>query len=164
MKNDLIENLNLVFISWFMKTNKHVSVEDLTSKREEIMKNVFFAEILIKRLAWAKVDVVIPDELLIIISACAETPAEVLMITTDIFDDIMNIHNYDKLPVGYVITPTDFSHAFPFNYPITSIYKEMKDRYNKKWDNQKIKPEDMKDYIIDNMYDTKEFWEKYKNT
>ena len=147
----VLENVSNVFVYWNLMAN---SDNYVPCKGDEELEDFFFVKLIKKKLEWAGIDIVIPDALSVILSYCAETPAEVQMIMVDILDEVL-IANNNSIPRGYVITPTDFSMAFPIRFPITSEFPSVKEDYNNKWDAQKVDGA--------NSYDTPEFWEKYKN-
>ena len=156
---ELLLGISKLFLTWTSEEFKG-DKEKLKEYDPEVA-DLFEVQILRKKLEWAGVDVIIPDYCALIIASCADTPAEVQMIATEILDAAMQNNNNDKLPRGYVITTNDLCNAFDQAFPIVSIYPQIKEHYDKKWDDQKIKD---RTGIIDNQYDTLEFWEKYKNT
>ena len=123
--------------------------------KDEILKSSFLAKVLAKKIEVMGLDVIVSNELLSIIVLCSETPAEVQMIFTDILDGVLEAYKIDKLPKEYKITPFDFVYVYPDKFPITCLYPDVKERYNKKWDDQKINGI--------NSYDTYKFWEKYRS-
>ena len=150
--NKVLEDVSKVFMYWNFMAN---SDDYVPCKGDEELEDLFFVKLIKKKLEWAGIDIVIPDALSIILSYCAETPAEVQMIMVDILDEVLTA-NDNSIPRGYVVTPMDFSMAFPTRFPITSEFLIVKEEYNNKWDAQKVDGA--------NSYDTMEFWEKYKNT
>ena len=120
---------------------------------EEIAQQ-FLVKVIRKKLEAVGVDVVIPDYLALILNTCATNPAEIQMITVDILKQVLK-NNKNKIPVGYVITPNDFSAAFPSKFPLIEEDSYIRERYDKIWKKHKIGNH--------NMYDTKHFWRKYKN-
>lgn len=161
-KPDVLEYVEKAFLSWTYNSCFYPDASANTSKREELIKSSFYAKLIIRKLEWAGVDVVIPDELLGIVVLCSSTPAEVQMIMVDVLDAALERNRFDTFPKGYVLKSFDFSYAFPNEFPITEVYPSMKERYNKKWDDQKI-PADKRKTATDNLYDTMEFWEKYRS-
>lgn len=161
-KPDVLEDVEKLFLAWTFKGIFSHEETDHTSKRDELIESSFYAKLLIRKLEWAGIDIVIPDELLGIIVLCSSTPAEVQMITVDIFDAALERNSFTTFPKGYVVKSFDFSYAFPDVFPITDVYPSMKERYNKKWDDQKI-PADKRKTATDNLYDTMEFWKKYRS-
>lgn len=122
-------------------------------KYDEEIAQQFLVKVIRKKLEAVGVDVVIPDYLALILSTCATNPAEIQMITVDILEQVLK--NNKKIPAGYVITPNDFSAAFPRKFPLIEEDSCIREHYNKVWKKHKIG-----NY---NMYDTKRFWRKYKN-
>lgn len=150
--NKVLEDVSKVFMYWNFMAN---SDDYVPCKDDEELEDLFFVKLIKKKLEWAGIDIVIPDALSIILTYCAETPAEVQMIMVDILDEVLMANN-NSIPRGYIVTPMDFSMAFPIRFPITSEFPSVKEDYNNKWDAQKVDGA--------NSYDTPEFWEKYKNT
>lgn len=154
MHNEFVETIAKTFLEW-SATDLLDHDANCTNNRDEIMNRSFLGKLIIKKLEWAGVDVIVPDLCLIIIVLCSETPAEVQMIMTDLLDGTLKRNNFTRFPKNYKITSSDFSYTFSNKFPIVSEYKEIKDMYNKKWDDQKVDGR--------NMYDTIEFWDKYKS-
>ena len=121
---------------------------------DEEISQQFLVKVIRKKLEDVGVDVVIPDYLALILNTCATNPAEIQMITVDILEQVRK-NNKNKIPVGYVITPNDFSAAFPSKFPLIEEDSYIRERYDKIWKKHKIGNH--------NMYDTKHFWRKYKN-
>ena len=162
-KPDVLEYVEKVFLSWTYNSCFCSDDKPNTSKREELLKSSFYAKLIINKLEWAGVDVVIPDELLGIVVLCSSTPAEVQMIIVDVLDAALERNGFDVFPKGYVVKSFDFSYAFPDEFPITEIYPSMKEKYNRKWDDQKIPADKRGIFRTDNLYDTTEFWKKYRS-
>ena len=162
-KPDVLASVESLFLSWTFKAMFSHEDSDPTSKRDELLESSFYAKLLIHKLEWAGVDIVIPDELLGIIALCSSTPAEVQMIAVDIFDAALERNDFTTFPKGYVVKSFDFSYAFPDEFPITEIYPFMKEKYDKKWDDQKIPADKRGIFRTDNLYDTMEFWKKYRS-
>ena len=150
---DMIEAIGNIYIHWNIDAVKNGGYNP--EEYDDEVNDYPLVKILRKKLEWGGVDVVIPDYLAMIIALCSESPAEVQMIMVDILDKIYE-NNDNCIPKHYVITPTDFSLAFPVKFPATMYYPEMKARYNRKWDEQKTPNRE-------NSYDTKAFWSKYSN-
>lgn len=143
--------IRILLMSWFNNMNNSES----KLSKDKILESSFLAKVLVKKIEAMGLDVIVPNELLSIIILCSETPAEVQMIFTDILDGVLEANKIDKLPKEYKITPFDFIYAYPNKFPITCLYPDVKEKYNKKWDDQKINGM--------NSYDTYEFWEKYRS-
>lgn len=141
--------IRILLMSWFNNMNNESKLS-----KDKILESSFLAKVLAKKIEAMGLDVIVPNELLSIIILCSETPAEVQMIFTDILDGVLEANKIDKLPKEYKITPFDFIYTYPDKFPITCLYPDVKERYNKKWDDQKINGM--------NSYDTYEFWEKYR--
>ena len=153
----MVENISediiqILLMSWLNNMN-NPSKSKLS--KDEILESSFLAKVLVKKIEAMGLDIIVPNELLSIIILCSETPAEVQMIFTDILDGVLEAYKIDKLPKEYKITPFDFVYVYPDKFPITCLYPDVKERYNKKWDDQKINGI--------NSYDTYEFWEKYRS-
>ena len=103
---------------------------------EEIAQQ-FLVKVIRKKLEAVGVDVVIPDYLALILNTCATNPAEIQMITVDILEQVRK-NNKNKIPVGYVITPNDFSAAFPSKFPLIEEDNCIKEHYNKIWKTEEI--------------------------
>ena len=143
--------LTRLLIIWNMKS---FSPEYDPRKYDEEIAQQFLVKVIRKKLEAVGVNIVIPDYLALILNTCATNPAEVQMITVDILKQVLK-NNKNKIPVGYVITPNDFSAAFPRKFPLIAEDNYIKEHYDKIWKKHKVS-----NY---NMYDTKHFWRKYKN-
>ena len=141
--------IRILLMSWLNNMNNESKLS-----KDKILESSFLAKVLVKKIEAMGLDVIVPNELLSIIILCSETPAEVQMIFTDILDGVLEANKIDKLPKEYKITPFDFIYTYPDKFPITCLYPDVKEKYNKKWDDQKINGM--------NSYDTYEFWEKYR--
>lgn len=142
--------IRILLMSWLNNMNNESKLS-----KDKILESSFLAKVLVKKIEAMGLDVIVPNELLSIIILCSETPAEVQMIFTDILDGVLEANKIDKLPKEYKITPFDFIYVYPDKFPITCLYPDVKEKYNKKWDDQKINGM--------NSYDTYEFWEKYRS-
>jgi hypothetical protein len=143
--------LTRLLIIWNMKS---FSPGYDPKKYDEEIAQQFLVKVIRKKLEAVGVDVVIPDYLALILNTCATNPAEIQMITVDILEQVRK-NNKNKIPVGYVITPNDFSAAFPRKFPLIEEDSCIREHYDKIWKKCKIGNH--------NMYDTKHFWRKYKN-
>lgn len=160
--NVLLETCSIVLASWverFAKRNKNTKNSDIL---KSILKDDIIAKILVNKIKWAEVDIIIPDELLLIISICAQRPGFAQLMLVDILDTIYD--NHDKsIPSGYEITPEDFGNTFKDKFPIIELYPEYEILYDMMWDDQKFKDNEYNSGFMDNKIDTKEFWSKYRN-
>lgn len=143
--------LTRLLIIWNIK---NFSSEYNPREYDEEIAQQFLIKVIRKKLEAVGVDVVIPDYLALILNTCATNPAEIQMITVDILEQVRK-NNKNKIPVGYVITPNDFSAAFPRKFPLIEEDSCIREHYDKIWKKHKIGNH--------NMYDTKRFWHKYKN-
>ncbi len=161
MAESNVDLVNKVFISW----NLHRFKQNYKpTEHDEDLANQFLCQIILKKLKWANVDVVIPDELLMILLLCSETPADIQMLTVDMLDHIKEMSSNKAIPVGYVITPEDFIGTFSISMPVLSENTRAREEYNKKWDMQKLyNREDITMYGTDNMFDTRDFWKAFAN-
>ena len=100
----VLEDVSKVFMYWNFMAN---SDDYVPCKGDKELEELFFVKLIKKKLKWAGIDIVIPDALSIILSYCAETPADVQMIMVDILDEVL-ISNNNSIPRGYVVTPMDF--------------------------------------------------------
>lgn len=153
---EVINDVTKVFVYWGIRSRG----DDYNpEKYDEEINDEALAKIIKGKLKWAGVDVVIPDELLTILMCCSETPAEIQMLTVDILETIKT-NNDGYIPSHYIITPEDVANTFPERLPYIFAYSDIKNEYNKKWDMQKFVNDNG---IKMNMYDTKQFWEPFKN-
>ena len=160
--NMLLATCSIVLASWierFTKRNKDTKISDIM---KSIIKDDIIAKILVNKIKWAEVDIIIPDELLLIISTCTYPPGHAQLMLVDILDTVYD--NHDKsIPSGYEITPEDFSNTFKDKFPIIELYPEYETLYDMMWDDQKFKDNEYNSGFMDNKIDTKEFWSKYRN-
>jgi len=151
------QSLTKLFVRWSIASSK-AGYNPKDDNFKEINDD-FLIKVLTKKLEWGGVNVVLPDYMLVLLASCAETPAQIQMFMVDILDVVLN-NNDGKIPVGYIIKPTDFAEAFPEAFPSPHLYPAVARKYDAKWDEQKIKN---RTSGTDNSYDTLEFWSKYKN-
>lgn len=156
-QRELLSSISQVFVTWIFEEKK--PTYNPSDYDPEIAEE-FMIKLLRKKLEWAGVKVIIPDYCALILAMCAETPADIQIMTVDLLTSIMDNHNYVFLPDDYIITGEDFCNAFGFQFPATTIYPEVREEYTKKWQMSKIK---MPEYPnIDTMYDTYDFWALFR--
>lgn len=108
-------------------------------------------QILLNKLKWAGLNVIIPEECLIILAMCSDSPGTIQLIAHHLLQGIPNLEQ------GYEVTPLDFSRVFPSSFPIVQDPKWAK-FWEDAWDNQKIPKDERKPLQSDNRCDTKEYW------
>jgi len=158
-KEELLKDVSTVFIAWALEESKDEPFDPYTKDHKDI-SDQFLIKIITKKLEWAGVDVIIPDYLALILDICAETPADIQMLIIDILANIRNRYKDFHIPKGYVITTQDFVDVFEDQFPVMSIYENVRAEYDHKWDIQKL--ENRSDFT-DNMYDAHDFWDTFKN-
>jgi hypothetical protein len=140
----------MLFMMWIKKEYEN---EDMSVYDEELSK-AFIFQVIRKKFEVFNIDIVLPDELLAIITTCTNSnPGQSQIILKYILDDIKN--RKGPIPKGYVITTNDFSNAFNSDFPILHEFKYMNEKFQKLWDEQKIPRATS---WSDNKCDTPEWW------
>lgn len=136
-----------VLTKWIMTNGK----KDFTKHDEDISKE-FIPSILLKKFKVFNIDIVLPDELLILLTLCSDcNPGLVQAILMDLLENIKDKNG--PIPKGYIITAHDFALAFPNEFPIIKD-ETILNKYIKKYDTE-IK---RRGYSL---CDTPDFWLKY---
>ena len=136
-----------VLAAWIISNGK----KDFTKHDEDIIKE-FIPSILLKKFKVFNIDIVLPDELLILLTLCSDSnPGLVQAILMDLLESIKDKNG--PIPKGYIITAYDFAFAFPNEFPIIKD-ETILNKYIKKYDTE-IK---RRGY---NLCDTPDFWLKY---
>lgn len=124
--------------------------KDFTKHDEDIIKE-FIPSILLKKFKVFNIDIVLPDELLILLTLCSDgNPGLVQAILMDLLESIKDKNG--PIPKGYIITAYDFAFAFPMKFPIIKD-KEIYNKYLEKFDREIKTPDG-------NLCDTPEWWLK----
>lgn len=144
---EIKELCSKVLTKWVMTNGK----KDFTKHDEDIIRE-FIPSILLKKFKVFNIDIVLPDELLILLMLCSDgNPGLVQAILMDLLESIKDKNG--PIPKGYIITAHDFALAFPNEFPIIKD-ETILNKYIEKYDT-KIK---RREY---NLCDTPDFWLKY---
>lgn len=144
---EIKEMCGKILANWIISNGK----KDFTKHDEDIVGQ-FIPAILLTKFTAFGVDIVLPDELLILLMLCSDgNPGLVQAILMDLLESIKDKNG--PIPKGYVISAYDFALAFPFEFPIIKD-ETILNKYVEKYDT-KIK---RRGY---NLCDTPEFWLKY---
>lgn len=139
-----------VFSQWFINYRNN---KDFTKHNKDVVNDIFIAKVLLKKFKAFNINIVLPDELLLLLFICTEdNPGQSQLILKVLLEDIKN--KIKTIPDNYIITPEDFSHCFN-SFPIMQD-KEINDKYHKLWNKQKIKRNNP--FESDNLCDTPEWW------
>lgn len=146
------EACSQIFITW-MLNEQHG--KDMTKHNDEVAE-LFTSRMITKKFEVFGIDIVLPDELLLILYFCVEAnPGQFQIILKDLLNSIKS--RKGPIPAGYTITADDFSMCFMTDFPITEI-KSIEDKYMKLWDGQK--KERKGTFDSDNKCDTPEWWKE----
>lgn len=146
---EIKELCSKVFICWGL--DKHT---DPTKHNMELLNDMFTPRVLLKKFEAFDINIVLPDNLLVIIAICCnENPGQAQLILKELLLSIR--HRKGLIPDGYVITSEDFGLAFPFSFPIMAD-ENINKEYYKKWDAQKFE----KDGHLLNLCDTIGWWKE----
>ena len=150
------ETLDLV-AKTFMVWSFEASNPDFNPIIEEAHEQSFICNVLNKRVEAFNLPIIIPDYMSIILETCTgANPGQSLLLAYLVVE---KAHTENAtLDNKYVITPTDFSNVFCFEFPITIDNLKLSKKYEEMWDNQKIL--DAKFPQSDNLIDTPEHWMK----
>jgi hypothetical protein len=145
---DLCSQLLIVWLT-HERENKDMTIHD-----EELAKT-FIYQVIHKKFDVFGIDVVLPDELLAIITICTNSnPGQSQIVLKYLLDDIKK--RKGPIPKGYVVTTEDFTFAFPTRFPILHEFKDLNEQFQKLWDAQK--KEKTHAFDNDNKCDTPEWW------
>lgn len=142
---------SMLLLLWL--NNEHKG-KDMKTYDEEINK-LFLTQVIRKKFEVFGIDIVLPDELLAIITICTNSnPGQGQILLKYILDDIKN--RKGPIPKGYVVKSEDFVNAFESKFPILHQFKALNTKFQKLWDAQK-KPSVLP-FETDNKCDTPEWW------
>lgn len=145
---ELQEMCSKIMCIWSMRDNSTINY---AKHDDDEIKKMFIPSILLRKFEVFKIDIVLPDPLLLLLDICScSNPGLVQLILMDILENIKT--RQGSIPKGYVIKPQDFALTFPMQFPIIMI-PEVCEKYNKKWDNE-VKTKEC------NLCDTPEWWLK----
>lgn len=136
-----LELLTKLFIIWNMNPEYK---ED-----KEYNSQSFIARIIRKKMEVFKIDVKIPDELLMIIEICTGSNPGVSQV---MLHEIMS--KITSLTEGYLITPNDFTRVYPNDFPCID---------NPKWDDHFAKLWESQKFNGSNLCDTPNWWKECFN-
>lgn len=132
-----------------------LSEKDNPVKSDKDLEEMFIVKMLRKKFEVFKIDIVLPDMLLMILDLCTESnPGVTQVILKELLEDIKK--RKGPIPSGYVIDALDFSFCFPAQFPILSV-PEIYNKYLEKWDGQKYTDENG---YSRNSCDTIEWWKE----
>ena len=138
---------------WF---TKELRGDDISQHDDNMITGMLVPSILLNKFKNFNIDIVLPDELLLILTICTDdNPGQSQVILKDLLNHIKG--KKGLIPSGYVINVFDFGECFPMEFPITSI-KEINDKYYKLWNEQKKTRID--EYDSDNLCDTPKWWKE----
>lgn len=146
-----VELCSQVFITWMMneQANKDMAIHD-----EELSK-LFISQVIHKKFDIFGINIVLPDELLAIITICTNSnPGQSQVLLKYLLEDIKK--RKGPIPKGYVITANDFTHAFSTRFPVLHEFDDLNEKFQKMWDAQK--KERVNPLDNDNLCDTPEWW------
>ena len=153
-KKDIQETVDLcsrMLLAWIMRDSNP------REHNEELLNELFTPRVLLKKFEVFDIDIVLPDDLLCIIAICCnENPGQAQLILKELLLSIKK--HMGPIPKGYVVTPEDFSLAYPFSFPIMSI-PEQNSKFESLWIGQKIE-RDKDRPGSDNLCDTVEWWKE----
>ncbi len=140
-----------LLISWFTREK---SGYDMSIHDSEIA-NTFIAKMLIKKFDVFDVDIVLPDELILMLDLCCDlNPGIVQIVLADLLGNISK--RLEGIPKGHIINTNDFTLCFSNSFPIMNI-ESINSKYKEMWDNQK-KIGKAGLFESDNLCDTSEYW------
>jgi hypothetical protein len=146
-----IELCSTLLMNWGI--NEYAK-KDMTIYDEELEKAFIFC-IIRKKFNSYGIKIVLPDELLAILTVCTNSnPGQSQILLKYLLNDIKQ--RKGPIPEGYVITVEDFAFAFQTRFPILHEYKDLYKKFEKLWDEQKkVNLSGHGDY---NMCDTPGWW------
>ena len=146
-----VDLCSMLFINWVR--NEHAG-KDMTQYDEEL-NNTFIFQVIRKKFDVFGINIVLPDELLAILTLCTNSnPGQSQLLLKYLLDNIKN--RKGPIPKGYVITADDFTHAFTMRFPILHEFDDLNKKFEKLWNEQK--KEKHKEWESDNKCDTPEWW------
>lgn len=149
--HEKIDLCSKLFIHWSIKARED---EDMTKHDEEVAE-IFTSKIILKKFEVFGINIVLPDDLLLILYLCVEgNPGQFQIVLKELLKNIAEKNG--PIPAGYVITPDDFVRAFPLHFPVMSI-PEINKKYEALWEDQKY---ETPLGIRNNRCDTVEWWQE----
>ena len=142
-----VELCSQLFITWLMheQNNKDMKI------RDKELGSTFIFQVIHKKFDVFGIEIVLPDELLAIITTCTNSnPGQSQVLLKYLLEDIKK--RKGPIPKGYVITADDFSFAFQTRFPILHEYKDLNEKFQKMWNAQK--KEKTNPFDSDNKCDT----------
>jgi hypothetical protein len=151
--HEAIDCCSKLFINWFTREKTN---EDM-SKHDDEIADLFTSQIILKKFKAFDIDIVLPDELLLMLYICTEgNPGQFQILLKDLLNSIVKNHGC-AISKGYIITSTDFAYAFPMHFPVMSM-PEVNAKYEALWDGQKRERKNPME--SDNKCDTIEWWKE----
>lgn len=135
-----------VLISWHFSKKKG---ENFENNPELVNGGDFVSTMLYKKMQAIGLGVNIPDECLLMISVCSNSPGYAQLLLKEI---LMSIPDLKR---GYTITVDDFVRKYPMEYPVQDNPKWDK-YFQDLWDKQKNRS--AKFPQSDNLCDTADWW------
>lgn len=149
--HEAIDLCSKALIVWFQRENEGADM----SQHDKDIAELFTSKIILKKFEVFGIDIILPDDLLIILYICVEgNPGQFQIVLKDLLHSI--VQRKGLIPAGYVITSDDFAHAFPMHFPVMSM-PEVNAKYEKLWDEQKY---ESSFHMMNNKCDTIEWWEE----
>ena len=139
-----------IFIAWLIheEDNKDMTIYD------EELNNTFIFQMIRKKFDIFGINIVLPDELLAIITTCTNSnPGQSQILLKYLLDNIKK--RKGPIPKGYVVKADDFALTFETRFPILHEFDDLNKKFQKLWDAQK------KENVLpfgDNRCDTPEWW------
>lgn len=150
-KSKDLDLCSMLFINWL---SNEKAGKDMTLYDEEL-NNTFIFQMIRKKFDVFGIKIVLPDELLAIITICTNSnPGQSQILLKYLLDNIKS--RIGAIPEGYVVTADDFTHAFTMRFPILHEFDDLNEKFRKLWDGQK--KEKKKEWESDNKCDTPEWW------
>ena len=146
-----VELCSMLFINWISKEH---AKKDMTQYDSELEKTFIF-QVIRKKFDVFGVEIVLPDELLAIITVCTNSnPGQSQILLKYLLDNIKERKGLIKK--GYIVTSDDFTHAFMTRFPILHEFQDLNEKFRKLWEGQK--KEKTHPFDNDNMCDTPQWW------
>ena len=147
-----LDMAGITFINWLQI--HHSNPDKLKERNQEVYDSSFICKVIDNRMKTFNIDIHIPDHLIVLIDLCTgSNPGMSFMMLSEILEKIPD------LKYGHLIQPDDFVRVYGSKFPILSMYSDISDRLEKKWDMQKL--ETPKDFDTDNQCDYKYYWTRF---
>lgn len=148
MDNEKLVICSKALVKWFMDD------KNPTREHNKDIADLFTSQILLKKLDAYGINIFLPDMLLFILYVCTDgNPGQVQILLKELLKSIKS--RKGPIPNGYRITSDDFGFCFTTTFPIMEI-KEVNEKYEKLWDEQKYWKGDYRA----NKCDTIEWWKE----